>query len=136
MFLMQKELLLADHLKYFISFAPLSIMCSLFKIKQGFCLFLCMWQIWNRRKLLFVLEIFCLFVFFFPFLIFAWWIFFLSTIWFYRLSWKTCGLVIRESLMWSFFQDSSEVHSNAAETLCAVTRFAPPGLLAKISSPR
>ncbi|XP_022977527.1 serine/threonine-protein phosphatase 6 regulatory subunit 2 isoform X1 [Cucurbita maxima] len=31
--------------------------------------------------------------------------------------------------------DSSEVHSNAAETLCAVTRFAPPGLLAKISSP-
>ncbi|KAL0542625.1 hypothetical protein IC582_017697 [Cucumis melo] len=31
--------------------------------------------------------------------------------------------------------DCSEVHSNAAETLCAITRFAPPGLLAKISSP-
>ncbi|KAI4297048.1 hypothetical protein L6164_036957 [Bauhinia variegata] len=31
--------------------------------------------------------------------------------------------------------DSPEVHNNAAETLCAITRFAPPGLSAKISSP-
>ncbi|KDP34941.1 hypothetical protein JCGZ_09229 [Jatropha curcas] len=31
--------------------------------------------------------------------------------------------------------DSPEVHANAAETLCAITRFAPPGLAAKISSP-
>ncbi|XP_020203887.1 serine/threonine-protein phosphatase 6 regulatory subunit 3 isoform X1 [Cajanus cajan] len=31
--------------------------------------------------------------------------------------------------------DSPEVHSNAAETLCAITRFAPAGLSAKISSP-
>ncbi|XVF86141.1 hypothetical protein PTKIN_Ptkin18bG0016500 [Pterospermum kingtungense] len=31
--------------------------------------------------------------------------------------------------------DSAEVHSNAAETLCAITRFAPPGLAAKITSP-
>ncbi|KAG7963304.1 hypothetical protein I3843_09G111800 [Carya illinoinensis] len=31
--------------------------------------------------------------------------------------------------------DSPEVHVNAAETLCAITRFAPPGLAAKISSP-
>ncbi|KAG2684635.1 hypothetical protein I3760_10G084900 [Carya illinoinensis] len=31
--------------------------------------------------------------------------------------------------------DSPEVHVNAAETLCATTRFAPPGLSAKISSP-
>ncbi|KAE7996079.1 hypothetical protein FH972_000828 [Carpinus fangiana] len=31
--------------------------------------------------------------------------------------------------------DSPEVHVNAAETLCAITRFAPPGLSAKISSP-
>ncbi|XP_057971323.1 uncharacterized protein LOC131160044 [Malania oleifera] len=31
--------------------------------------------------------------------------------------------------------DSPEVHANAAETLCAITRYAPPGLAAKISSP-
>ncbi|KAA8519377.1 hypothetical protein F0562_013633 [Nyssa sinensis] len=31
--------------------------------------------------------------------------------------------------------DSAEVHANAAETLCALTRYAPPGLAAKISSP-
>lgn len=31
--------------------------------------------------------------------------------------------------------DSPEVHSNAAEILCAITRCAPPGLAAKISSP-
>lgn len=31
--------------------------------------------------------------------------------------------------------DSPEVHANAAETLCAITRYAPPGLSAKISSP-
>ncbi|KAI4368063.1 hypothetical protein MLD38_016669 [Melastoma candidum] len=31
--------------------------------------------------------------------------------------------------------DSPEVHANAAETLCAITRFAPPGLSAKICSP-
>ncbi|WCJ24282.1 Serine/threonine-protein phosphatase 6 regulatory subunit [Euphorbia peplus] len=31
--------------------------------------------------------------------------------------------------------DCPEVHANAAETLCAITRFAPPGLAAKISSP-
>ncbi|CAN6683762.1 unnamed protein product [Malus baccata var. baccata] len=31
--------------------------------------------------------------------------------------------------------DSPEVHANAAETLCAITRFAPPGLSSKISSP-
>ncbi|KAB2028677.1 hypothetical protein ES319_D05G112400v1 [Gossypium barbadense] len=31
--------------------------------------------------------------------------------------------------------DSAEVHANAAETLCAITRFAPPGLAAKITSP-
>ncbi|KAK4440226.1 Serine/threonine-protein phosphatase 6 regulatory subunit [Sesamum alatum] len=28
-----------------------------------------------------------------------------------------------------------EVHANAAETLCAITRYAPPGLASKISSP-
>ncbi|XWS16660.1 hypothetical protein CRYUN_Cryun34aG0110100 [Craigia yunnanensis] len=31
--------------------------------------------------------------------------------------------------------DSAEVHANAAETLCVITRFAPPGLAAKITSP-
>ncbi|GMI81909.1 hypothetical protein like AT1G30470 [Hibiscus trionum] len=31
--------------------------------------------------------------------------------------------------------DSPEVHANAAETLCAITRFAPPGLASKITSP-
>ncbi|KAF2310781.1 hypothetical protein GH714_017126 [Hevea brasiliensis] len=31
--------------------------------------------------------------------------------------------------------DSPEEHANAAETLCAITRFAPSGLAAKISSP-
>ncbi|OEL34904.1 Serine/threonine-protein phosphatase 6 regulatory subunit 3, partial [Dichanthelium oligosanthes] len=31
--------------------------------------------------------------------------------------------------------DSPEVHANAAEILCAVTRYAPPALAAKISSP-
>ncbi|KAJ1420909.1 SIT4 phosphatase-associated protein family [Sesbania bispinosa] len=31
--------------------------------------------------------------------------------------------------------DSPEVHANAAETLCAITRFAPAGLSTKISSP-
>ncbi|XP_059666154.1 uncharacterized protein LOC132311971 isoform X2 [Cornus florida] len=31
--------------------------------------------------------------------------------------------------------DSPEVHANTAETLCAITRCAPPGLAAKISSP-
>ncbi|CAL1402829.1 unnamed protein product [Linum trigynum] len=31
--------------------------------------------------------------------------------------------------------DCPEVHANTAETLCAITRFAPPGLAAKISSP-
>ncbi|GAB4840672.1 hypothetical protein Ancab_021439 [Ancistrocladus abbreviatus] len=31
--------------------------------------------------------------------------------------------------------DSPEVHANAAETLCAITRYAPPGLAAKVSSP-
>ncbi|XP_039023555.1 serine/threonine-protein phosphatase 6 regulatory subunit 3-like isoform X1 [Hibiscus syriacus] len=31
--------------------------------------------------------------------------------------------------------DSAEVHANAAETLCAITRSAPPGLSAKITSP-
>ncbi|KAL7131155.1 hypothetical protein ABFS83_13G179300 [Erythranthe nasuta] len=31
--------------------------------------------------------------------------------------------------------DSPEVHANAAETLCAITRYAPPGLASKISSP-
>ncbi|XP_022721294.1 serine/threonine-protein phosphatase 6 regulatory subunit 2-like isoform X2 [Durio zibethinus] len=31
--------------------------------------------------------------------------------------------------------DSAEVHANAAETLCAITRFAPPSLAAKITSP-
>ncbi|KAG8652139.1 serine/threonine-protein phosphatase 6 regulatory subunit 2 isoform X2 [Manihot esculenta] len=30
--------------------------------------------------------------------------------------------------------DSPEVHANAAETLCTISRFAPPGLAAKISS--
>jgi hypothetical protein len=33
-------------------------------------------------------------------------------------------------------QDSPEVHANAAEVLCAVTRCAPPSLAAKICSPR
>lgn len=33
-------------------------------------------------------------------------------------------------------QDSPEVHANAAEILCAITRCAPPGLAAKILSPR
>uniref|UniRef100_A0A1D1Y0D9 Serine/threonine-protein phosphatase 6 regulatory subunit 3 n=1 Tax=Anthurium amnicola TaxID=1678845 RepID=A0A1D1Y0D9_9ARAE len=31
--------------------------------------------------------------------------------------------------------DSPEVHANAAEILCTITRYAPPGLAAKISSP-
>ncbi|XP_057763885.1 uncharacterized protein LOC130985117 [Salvia miltiorrhiza] len=31
--------------------------------------------------------------------------------------------------------DCPEVHANAAETLCAITRYAPPGLSSKISSP-
>ncbi|XP_059668483.1 uncharacterized protein LOC132313634 [Cornus florida] len=31
--------------------------------------------------------------------------------------------------------DCPEVHANAAETLCAITRCAPPGLAAKVSSP-
>ncbi|KAF3450307.1 hypothetical protein FNV43_RR06387 [Rhamnella rubrinervis] len=31
--------------------------------------------------------------------------------------------------------DCPEVHANAAETLCSITRFAPPGLSSKISSP-
>ncbi|KAL8217835.1 hypothetical protein R6Q57_021208 [Mikania cordata] len=31
--------------------------------------------------------------------------------------------------------DCPEVHANAAESLCAITRYAPPGLAAKISSP-
>ncbi|XP_073304693.1 uncharacterized protein [Primulina huaijiensis] len=31
--------------------------------------------------------------------------------------------------------DCSEVHANAAETLCAITRYAPPGLASKIASP-
>ncbi|KAL2341532.1 hypothetical protein Fmac_009472 [Flemingia macrophylla] len=31
--------------------------------------------------------------------------------------------------------DSPEVHANAAETLCAITHFAPAGLSVKISSP-
>ncbi|CAL1405929.1 unnamed protein product [Linum trigynum] len=31
--------------------------------------------------------------------------------------------------------DCPEVHANTAETLCAITRFAPPGLATKISSP-
>ncbi|XP_068656215.1 uncharacterized protein [Aristolochia californica] len=31
--------------------------------------------------------------------------------------------------------DSPEVHANAAETLCAITRYAPSGLAAKIASP-
>ncbi|GAB2214036.1 hypothetical protein Droror1_Dr00018368 [Drosera rotundifolia] len=31
--------------------------------------------------------------------------------------------------------DSREVHANAAETLCAIIRYAPPGLAAKVSSP-
>ncbi|GJU61347.1 serine/threonine-protein phosphatase 6 regulatory subunit 3 [Tanacetum coccineum] len=31
--------------------------------------------------------------------------------------------------------DCPEVHANAAEALCAITRYAPPGLSAKISSP-
>lgn len=31
--------------------------------------------------------------------------------------------------------DSPEVHANAAETLCAITRYAPPGIAAKIASP-
>ncbi|XP_021724801.1 serine/threonine-protein phosphatase 6 regulatory subunit 3-like isoform X2 [Chenopodium quinoa] len=32
--------------------------------------------------------------------------------------------------------DSPEVHANAAETLCAITRYAPPGISAKITSSR
>ncbi|KAL6992192.1 hypothetical protein U1Q18_010299 [Sarracenia purpurea var. burkii] len=31
--------------------------------------------------------------------------------------------------------DCPEVHANAAEALCAITRYAPPGLASKISSP-
>ncbi|XP_043688957.1 serine/threonine-protein phosphatase 6 regulatory subunit 2-like [Telopea speciosissima] len=31
--------------------------------------------------------------------------------------------------------DSPEVHANAAEILCSITRYAPPGLAAKIASP-
>ncbi|KAG1331862.1 serine/threonine-protein phosphatase 6 regulatory subunit 3 [Cocos nucifera] len=31
--------------------------------------------------------------------------------------------------------DSAEVHANASEILCAITRYAPPGLAAKICSP-
>lgn len=33
-------------------------------------------------------------------------------------------------------QDCPEVHANAAEALCAITRYAPPGITSKISSPR
>ncbi|ONM13793.1 SIT4 phosphatase-associated family protein [Zea mays] len=36
---------------------------------------------------------------------------------------------------WQHSGDSPEVHANAAEILCAVTRYAPPALAAKISSP-
>ncbi|XP_048490870.1 uncharacterized protein LOC104901230 isoform X2 [Beta vulgaris subsp. vulgaris] len=32
--------------------------------------------------------------------------------------------------------DFPEVHANVAETLCAITRYAPPGISAKIASPR
>ncbi|KAL9273694.1 Serine/threonine-protein phosphatase 6 regulatory subunit 3-like protein [Drosera capensis] len=32
--------------------------------------------------------------------------------------------------------DSREVHANAAETLCAIIRYAPPGLAAKVSNPK
>ncbi|GJN26423.1 hypothetical protein PR202_gb14351 [Eleusine coracana subsp. coracana] len=35
----------------------------------------------------------------------------------------------------SIMEDSPEVHANAAEILCAITRYAPPALAAKISSP-
>ncbi|KAL0917326.1 hypothetical protein M5K25_012381 [Dendrobium thyrsiflorum] len=31
--------------------------------------------------------------------------------------------------------DSAEVHANAAEVLCAITRYSPPGLAAKVCSP-
>jgi len=47
-----------------------------------------------------------------------------------------CGLMLKIHLWTWFLQDSPEVHVNAAETLCAITRFAPSGLSAKISSPR
>ncbi|CAL5420938.1 unnamed protein product [Camellia sinensis] len=33
------------------------------------------------------------------------------------------------------YADCPEVHANTAETLCAITRYAPPGLAAKITSP-
>lgn len=36
----------------------------------------------------------------------------------------------------SFTQSPPEVHANAAETLCTVTRNAPSPLAAKLSSPR
>ena len=35
-----------------------------------------------------------------------------------------------------YLQDCPEVHANAAETLCAISRYAPSGLASKISSPR
>ena len=47
-----------------------------------------------------------------------------------------CGLVFVENCSNCFLQDSAEVHANAAETLCMITRFAPPGLAAKITSPK
>lgn len=34
-----------------------------------------------------------------------------------------------------YSSDSPEVHANAAEVLCAITRYAPPGLAAKVCSP-
>lgn len=54
---------------------------------------------------------------------------------------QNCTLVMKHYLIVSFFfsfylQDCPEVHTNAAETLCAITRYAPPGLASKISSPR
>ncbi|KAG5005819.1 hypothetical protein JHK82_023800 [Glycine max] len=46
-----------------------------------------------------------------------------------------CGTFVRVGVWLFADRDSPEVHANAAETLCAITRFAPTGLSAKISSP-
>lgn len=47
-----------------------------------------------------------------------------------------CELMLAKCMYIFFLQDSPEVHANTAETLCAITRAAPPGLTAKITSPK
>ncbi|KAL8171738.1 hypothetical protein V2J09_023542, partial [Rumex salicifolius] len=49
------------------------------------------------------------------------------------------GIMVKwvpESVMLHSLQDYSQVHANAAEMLCAIARYAPPALAAKVSSPK